>query len=770
VIGIKWNVFKEIIAFNIVGAVNTVITYGIFSLLVFAGINYRISLVLEYCFGITFSFFLNKRFTFHHTGGITSRMIFSMAGSYLLVLGINFSLLVFLVEKLHFNSYIGQLIALSVSVGLSFFAQKFIVFRKNQMEDTDMLDPVNNFLLRIKTDNLILKKLSVFSLIIIPVLLMFQGIDFTDTGWVLSNYQQMFSDPESVSYWFHLWLPNIIGGIWYKLFGWGGLLSFKIAAVLIFWLTAFLVYCIYKNAFGILRRGAGNGTPGPSISDRCLFLALTLGMALHFPSKITVIHYNNISMLFLTLCAFFLLAGINNRRTLFLYLSGAACCLSVFARLPNILGIFFLAAILYAWLLESRQEKVPEKGSFSAVNTGPVKQTAFFILGGISALIIVLALMAVLGHLDLYKAAVFDLFFGTKEDLSHYGSETIEKKFFLDWARALFAGSLMTTLSYFAHFLIKKINLKYVKIFIYAAAALITFFLTWLRFWPESMILVYPVTGFITITCLQIMLFLSNKYKAQKLLALTTVILMAILSVGSDTGMKVSSYAVIFGLPLVCWYWHELPENLIVLSTFYENKAVKESKLYFDQGTKRNVISLIIVIYTAYAVPFTIRNVYRDNSLRWKMNAFVDHPMLRGMLTTPKRAAAVESLSAELGKRIHPGAVLLTCESIPMVHFLMGTRPYLYNPWPILYLPVEFKKYLDKARRERPELPPAVLAKVEMRSSSWPASGSVNSSETAKANRAILRDFLDEEKYKIIWEIEAFEILVPPEGRQPGGL
>jgi hypothetical protein len=168
------------------------------------------------------------------------------------------------------------------------------------------------------------------------------------------------------------------------------------------------------------------------------------------------------------------------------------------------------------------------------------------------------------------------------------------------------------------------------------------------------------------------------------------------------------------------------------------------------------------VIYIAYAVPFTLRNVYRDISLRWWMNSFVDHPMLRGMLTTPERAAAIEALTAELGKQIHPGDILLTYESIPMVHFLTNTQPYLYNPWPILYLPVEFKKYLDKARRERPEFPLAVLAKVETRSSGWPRSGSVNNTETAKADRAILRAFFEEEKYEKIWENGAFEIFAPP--------
>jgi putative flippase GtrA len=57
-------------------------------------------------------------------------MVFLMIGSYLFVLGINLALLMFLVEKLLFNKYLGQLIALGLSVAISFFAQKYIVFRK----------------------------------------------------------------------------------------------------------------------------------------------------------------------------------------------------------------------------------------------------------------------------------------------------------------------------------------------------------------------------------------------------------------------------------------------------------------------------------------------------------------------------------------------------------------------------------------------------------------------------------------------------------------
>jgi putative flippase GtrA len=126
----KRNFLKEFIIFNIVGVINTIITYGIYSFFVFLGIDYRLALFMEYCLGVVFSFFLHRKFTFRHTGIITMRMVFSMIASYLVVLGINMALLIILVEKFSFNEYIGQIIALTVSVAISFLAQKYLVFQK----------------------------------------------------------------------------------------------------------------------------------------------------------------------------------------------------------------------------------------------------------------------------------------------------------------------------------------------------------------------------------------------------------------------------------------------------------------------------------------------------------------------------------------------------------------------------------------------------------------------------------------------------------------
>ncbi len=128
--GEKKAFLREILSFNIVGGLNTAITYGIYSLLVALGLDYRLALVLEYCFGTAFSFFMNRRYTFRHEGSVTLRSVFSMIASYAGVLALNFFLLVLLVENWGVDKYLGQFIALSISVAVSFFAQKFIVFRK----------------------------------------------------------------------------------------------------------------------------------------------------------------------------------------------------------------------------------------------------------------------------------------------------------------------------------------------------------------------------------------------------------------------------------------------------------------------------------------------------------------------------------------------------------------------------------------------------------------------------------------------------------------
>jgi hypothetical protein len=142
------------------------------------------------------------------------------------------------------------------------------------------------------------------------------------------------------------------------------------------------------------------------------------------------------------------------------------------------------------------------------------------------------------------------------------------------------------------------------------------------------------------------------------------------------------------------------------------------------------------------------------------MTSTVKAPLLKGVFTTPERASAIDSLFEELKNYAGENDYLLTFESIPMVYFMTKTRPYLSNPWPILYLPSEMQKAIGWAGTKRP-LPPAVFAKVQIRGRTWPDGSGVADFEPVNETRRLLLSFLEEKGYHKVWENNAFEILLP---------
>ncbi len=124
----RLEILRQFVRFNIVGVLNTLLTYGIYSGLVYLGVHHLAAVVIEYAFGIVFSYLLNKRFTFAVRGG-GSGMFGRMLLAYIPTLLLNALLLWLLVDRLHWNKYVGQAVALGFVSVLSFIAQKVFVFR-----------------------------------------------------------------------------------------------------------------------------------------------------------------------------------------------------------------------------------------------------------------------------------------------------------------------------------------------------------------------------------------------------------------------------------------------------------------------------------------------------------------------------------------------------------------------------------------------------------------------------------------------------------------
>ena len=123
----------QFLKFNMVGISNVLITYGIYSLVVFLTDSHRGGLAADYTFGIVYNYSLNKFFTFRRAGsGRWKSEFLRIVLLYMGVFVLNWFLLDYLVERREWNKYFAQAFALALLTLLSFFGQKYLVFRKGR--------------------------------------------------------------------------------------------------------------------------------------------------------------------------------------------------------------------------------------------------------------------------------------------------------------------------------------------------------------------------------------------------------------------------------------------------------------------------------------------------------------------------------------------------------------------------------------------------------------------------------------------------------------
>ncbi|MEJ5349110.1 MAG: GtrA family protein [Desulfosoma sp.] len=123
-------VAKEIPYFSryiLVGVLNTVLGYGIIFGLMACSFNPYLSNALGYMIGISFSYVLNKRFSFRSSA--PDRIAFplflaSLGTAYLANLAVLFSLLKFLAV----NPYVAQIVAGGVYTLVGFLGSRYLAF------------------------------------------------------------------------------------------------------------------------------------------------------------------------------------------------------------------------------------------------------------------------------------------------------------------------------------------------------------------------------------------------------------------------------------------------------------------------------------------------------------------------------------------------------------------------------------------------------------------------------------------------------------------
>lgn len=124
--------FTQFIKFGIVGLSNTLISYIVYVLLIFAGFNYLLASIVGFVASVVNSFYWNNKYVFT---GTNSRVLWkafvktflSYAGTGLVLSNI---LLYFWVDLVHVHEMVAPVINLFITIPLNFIFNKLWAFKE----------------------------------------------------------------------------------------------------------------------------------------------------------------------------------------------------------------------------------------------------------------------------------------------------------------------------------------------------------------------------------------------------------------------------------------------------------------------------------------------------------------------------------------------------------------------------------------------------------------------------------------------------------------
>lgn len=120
----------HLIRFLIVGGVSTVVNYAVFFILLGLSIRYQWASACGFMSGVIVGFPLNKVWTYRDSSTMTASVFYSYIAVYLASLIINITAITMLVDLMHIEPRIANLVTIIITTMTNFLGTKFWVFRK----------------------------------------------------------------------------------------------------------------------------------------------------------------------------------------------------------------------------------------------------------------------------------------------------------------------------------------------------------------------------------------------------------------------------------------------------------------------------------------------------------------------------------------------------------------------------------------------------------------------------------------------------------------
>jgi len=549
------------------------------------------------------------------------------------------------------------------------------------------------------------------------VLLIWQGLDFTDLGYSLTGHQQFYIAPEGIGEGLVNWLSYFIGH-WLGAFFGGAVISYKLAYVLVITITALSAYAGLASIFGHSR-----------------FLATIIFLVTLFIGKASEnwIGYNNLTALFYTVGAILLFHGLIKESRALIMLAGMVLGANIFVRFPNILGVLLVSAVwLHAW-----------SKHWSIWIT--LRGTAYFLSGAMLGITLIWMLISWHDHQQFYFEGIYAILGMATDPNSHHSGSGLLKMFVQDHLKAFMLASIFAITGAVASQWIATRKNALRKGLILICATLLAAIFYYEDLWK------WILVGFFYLSLIAIIAMERHNRQPLALMAFIAFMVLMLTPLGSNTGMRNAMYGLWLALPLVMTWLLKQPNR------------TPDVPLSLDPA-RQTFVNTILLAIGINAIVTSWLYTYRDSEDRLAMTHSIAAPLLIGCLTTEARAHVVGELLRALPKYVRPGDSLLAYNEMPLIHFLTKTRPWLGNPWPMLYGPSKIDRLLRLKEINATTLPVIVRAKINTSSRQWPENSSTMGTEDREdESRRIFAKFEQRHDYEVVWSNGSFEILITGE-------
>ena len=564
----------------------------------------------------------------------------------------------------------------------------------------------------------------VFSAVTFLTLLSFQGFDVCDEGWYLSFYQQIYNAPETVEYNFAFWLTGIVGGIWYEIFPNGGILSFRLLAIIVITSTVIIAYQILKDY----------------LTKPQIVIGLFMVMIVNDFGYLAF-YYNHLSGLIAVSTIYFIMRGFKKNRLYLIGIAGFLAAINVLARLPNI--TLFAFAIIFP--MQSLWVKPLVKNSW-------IKQSLVFGLGAVVGLLLVYVLMYFLGHLDIMNNSILGILNKGKNTDSNHNIYKLLSVYSHEYWLVLKSGIKLIIAFSILLFLRKWMHKNFILNLLWYVIGLILFIYLFKNHGIYSLYFI-GLIGAIAV------LFIKKINAYIKIVSFLALIMMVFLPLGSDGGINNAGYVSIWlAIPIFNWYYFQVNKL---------NFEIKSQNILIDENDLKKIFQIFIISFFIIKIYNISNEAYFDSGSRFNKKYTINNPLSKGIYTTKRRADIINNLLPELEKHIVENDYLLAYDNIPMVNFLTNTKPYLYISWVWVYDSDTFNYQLKRAEKEINRLPVVVQQKFQtIGYFSAPVLDYMSETKEEdyiykKGRMVAMNSFLKRNNYKIVWSNPYFNILKP---------